>query len=71
MLTDIMALYENIVHCEERADRSKESDATSISFQTVTTVEAGQPYFLKLPETQTEDIVNPTFEGVTSSRRRA
>ena len=43
----------------------KESDATSISFQTVTTVEAGQPYLLKLPETQTEDIVNPTFKGVT------
>lgn len=43
----------------------KKSDATSISFQTVTTVEAGQPYLLKLPETQTEDIVNPTFKGVT------
>lgn len=43
----------------------KESDATSISFQTVTTIEAGKPYLLKLPETQTEDIVNPIFEGVT------
>lgn len=41
------------------------SDATTITFATVTAIEAGKPYLVRLADTQTENVVNPTFAGVT------
>ena len=41
------------------------SDATTITFATVTAIEAGKPYLVRLAETVTENVVNPTFAGVT------
>ena len=43
----------------------KQSDAENITFQTVTALEAGQPYLVRLPETVTDNVVNPTFSDVT------
>lgn len=43
----------------------KQSDDENITFQTVTALEAGQPYLVRLPETVTANVVNPTFDGVT------
>lgn len=43
----------------------KQSDAENITFQTVTALEAGQPYLVRLPETVTDNVVNPTFPDVT------
>lgn len=43
----------------------KQSDAENITFQTVTAIEAGKPYLVRLADTQTENIVNPAFAGVS------
>lgn len=40
------------------------SDATTITFATVTAIEAGKPYLVRLADTQTENVVNPAFAGV-------
>lgn len=41
------------------------SDTKNITFEAVDAIEAGMPYLLKLPEGTTENVVNPTFPGVT------
>jgi protein tyrosine/serine phosphatase len=43
----------------------KQSDTENITFQTVTAIEAGKPYLVRLADTQTENVVNPAFAGVS------
>jgi len=41
------------------------SDATTITFETVDAIEAGKPYLVRLADSQTENVANPTFAGVS------
>ena len=44
---------------------SQETTSTEVKFTSVNYMTAKRPYLVKLPDTVTEDIVNPTFTNVT------